>query len=147
MMQPDFSRHVPAIEDGVRLTKAGIYAKLAKQYLSTHGADDAAKLAFCVTSSLFLFPLEHVKYGAFADQHAELIEKECTKVASDPDLAEAASYLYAILIMLTTWQTRDMETATNLRFVVPNIVQMWGSRTIIAFHEFAETFALRHADV
>jgi hypothetical protein len=39
------------------------------------------------------------------------------------------------------------ERATDLGFIVPNIVQMWGSRTIMAFHEFAEAFALRHAEV
>jgi hypothetical protein len=109
MALPDFSQHLPAIQDGIRLAKVGIYAKLAKQYLSAHSAEDAAKLAFCVTSSLFLFPLEQDKYSKFADDHAEFTESECAKVASDPDLAEVASYLYAILIMLTTWQTRDME--------------------------------------
>ena len=56
--------------------------------------------------------------------------------------------------MLTAWQTRDMEVgmslterATDLGFVVPNIVQMWGSRAIVAFHEFAEDFASHHAEV
>lgn len=137
MNVPDFSQHIPAIEDGVRLTKAGIYAKLAKRYASNSTADHAAKLAFCVTSGLFLFPLDHEKYRKFADEHRELIEEECDHISYDPELAEAASYVYAILIMLTTWQTRDLqiamdltERATQLGFAIPNIVQLWGSRAI-----------------
>jgi hypothetical protein len=154
MTAPDFSQHIPAIEDGIRLMKVGIYAKLAKQYLATRSEEDAAKLAFCVTASLFLQPLEHEKYSTFASTHADEIEAECGKVALDSELGEAASYLYAILIMLSTWQTRDTqvsmdltERATDLYFVIPNIVQMWGARTVVTFHEYAEAFAFRHAEV
>jgi hypothetical protein len=39
------------------------------------------------------------------------------------------------------------ERAIDLGFIIPNIVRMWGSRTITAFHEFAEAFALRHPKV
>lgn len=154
MTLSDFLQHVPAIEDGIRLIKAGIYITLAKRFMSSHSEDDAAKLAFCVTSGLFLMPLEQEKYSTFADAHSDLVQNECMKVASDPDLAEAASYVYAVLIMLTAWQTCDMEVgmslterATDLGFIVPNIVQMWGSRTIVAFHEFAEDFARRRNDL
>src|ERR1700737_5645203 len=114
MALPDFSQHVPAIEDGVRLIKAGIYVDLAKRFMSAHSEEDAAKLAFCVTSALFLMPLDQKKYSAFAAAHSNLVESECRKVVSDPDLAEAASYVYAILIMLRPGQTHDMEDGMTL---------------------------------
>ena len=74
MTLPDFSQHLPALEDGVRLIKAGIYINLAKKFMSVRPEEDAAKLAFCVTASLFLMPLEQEKYSTFADAHSDLVE-------------------------------------------------------------------------
>jgi hypothetical protein len=150
---PDFSEHVPAIEASIRFVKIGIHSKLAA-HLTSHAEKDAAKLAFCVTASLFLEELEDEKYSLFAASHAHEIEAACAKIVADPIAADALSYTYAVLIMLSSWTNHDMqgvlsltERANDLGLTIPNIVQLWGDLAIVKFYQYAADFAVRSGKV
>lgn len=148
----DFAQQVFIIDSGIASIKLGIFARLSRSYGRTVGSTQAVPLAYCVVRRVFFDPINQSTLEDFARHNHQLIEVELQKALSDPELSEAISLVYAVRIMELGWHTRNpvndeatklIDRATDNGVLIPNIVEMWGSKAIVTFFQYATDFTSR----
>ncbi len=146
----DFAQQIPTIESGIANIKLGVFTKLSRGYRKTVELDQSVPLAFCVTRGIFFDPISQSTLEEFARRNAKLVEEKIKMALSDKDLTQPISLVYAVRIMVLGWQThnpfnddanRITERASEHYIEIPNIAQMWGSKAIVTFFEYATDFA------
>jgi len=152
----DFAQHVPFIESGLANIKLGIFAALSESYKHSFGPALNVPLAYCVLRHIFCDPISQSTLEEFARHNSQLIESELRKVMSNPELKNVISLAYAALIIELGWQTHNpanndanktillLDRATDNDLLIPNIVEMWGSKAILNFFQCATDFAVRN---
>jgi hypothetical protein len=138
------------LEGCIARLRLGIFYHLVREFISNHDQSDAELLSAAVVNMALVETPGNEVARAFRQEHIELIEAECSRLHTRPEIAKALSYLYAAQILYVaiatrtpvseqSWQLSDKATTLSIDIADPKGALEGKIEEIAAFTaEFAD---------
>jgi hypothetical protein len=152
-------QYINLLDSAIAQIRGGIHTRLAFAYSQSLPKRDAELLSGAVLSFALMERPMTQDAAAFMSDKRERVKAESHRLAGDPEIAKALSYLYAAQSMRITFDTKNPlamriidlgNQASLLAITIPSTVEICGTedntQCIIAISRFASAFARKARD-
>lgn len=138
------------LSEAIERLQAGILTNLTLLYGSRLPPTEALLLANCVLNYAMRMEPLGAEAQSYQESHGDLGREEAMRLSSEPEVAEALSYLYAAITLhlaIRTGQPLSQQAfevgqrATELSLYIPNTYDICGSGDALKCIQAIRTFA------